>query len=141
MYRYPLLTYISILSVVIPIGAGILRISLVDRGMKVLFFYLLFAFTADVYLMWFVSGRLLEIGLIHLYYLIEYVFIMTIMSLWQESQRIKRLFQVLILLYTLFWIIAKFTFEPLSGLYLGHCWYFADYNYNLCTNNIVCHLR
>ena len=53
MHRYPLLTYISIFSVVIPIGAGILKISSMDRGMKVLFFYLLFAFTADIYLMWF----------------------------------------------------------------------------------------
>jgi hypothetical protein len=29
----------------------------------------------------------------------------------------KRFFQALMLLYLLFWIIAKFTFEPLNGLY------------------------
>jgi hypothetical protein len=42
---------------------------------------------------------------------------MSIVTVWQESHRIKKLFQVLMLLYVIFWIVAKVTFEPLSGLY------------------------
>ena len=57
------------------------------------------------------------LGLVHLYYLIEYIFIMSIIAIWQESHKMKRLFQALMLIYILFWIIAKVTFEPLNGLY------------------------
>ena len=90
MNRYPLLTYIALFSMVIPICAGISKITTVDRGMKILFLFLLFAFTADIYLMWFVKGHQLHLGLLHLYYLVEYVFVMSIVFLWQESKRMKR---------------------------------------------------
>jgi len=103
---------------ILPIIAGVSKITTLDRGMKILFLYLLFAFTADIYLIWFVKGRQLQIGLTHIYYLIEYLFIMNIILVWQESPRIKRLFQALIFLYILFWAIAKVTFEPLNGLYV-----------------------
>jgi hypothetical protein len=118
MNRYPLLTYIALFSTVLPICAGTLKITTVDRGMKILFLYLLFAFTANIYLMWFARGYQLQVGLIHVYYLIEYLFMMSIISVWQESPRMKRFLQALILLYVLFWVIAKVTFEPLNGLYI-----------------------
>ena len=118
MNRYPLIAFVSIFSVSLPIFVGIFKITTVNRGMKILFFYLLFAFTADIYLMWFAKGSQLQIGLIHIYYLIEYLFIMNIILVWQESRRMKRLFFALMLLYVIFWVIAKVTFEPLGGLYV-----------------------
>ena len=117
MNQYPLLTYISIFSSIVPIGAGILKIMRMDRGMKILMYYLIFAIVSDIFLMWFIKGRQLQIGLIHVYYIIEYIFIMSILCIWQESIRTKRLFQALILLYIIFWAIAKVTFEPLNELY------------------------
>jgi hypothetical protein len=118
MNRYPLFAYISLFSTVLPISIGISKITKVDRGMKILFLYLLISLTGNIYLMWFSKGYQVTIGRVHLYYLVEYVFIMSIISLWQESQRLKRFFQALILLYILFWAIAKVTFEPLNGLYI-----------------------
>ena len=85
--------------------------------MKILLYYLIIALATDIFLIWFVSGYQLNMGLVHGYYLIEYVFIISVITVWQESHRMKRFFQALMLLYILFWIIAKFTFEPLSGLY------------------------
>jgi hypothetical protein len=117
MNSYPILMYISIFSSVLPLGVGISRIKILHRGMNILFFYLIFAFVSDVYLTWFVRGYQFTLGLFHAYYLIEYVFIISIIIVWQESQRMKGYFQVLMLLYILFWVVAKFTFEPLSGLY------------------------
>jgi hypothetical protein len=117
MFQYPLLTYISLFSVVLPIGVGITRIRTLQQGMKILFYYLIFAFTADIYLLWFARGYQFTLGLYHVYYLVEFVFIMSIISIWQESHRMKRIFQIVMLLYILFWIIAKCTFEPLTGLY------------------------
>jgi len=117
MNPYPLLTYISIFSSVLPIGIGISKIKILHREMYIILFYLVFAFAVDIYFIWFIRGYQFTLGLHHAYYLVEYVFIISIVTVWQESQRAKRFFQILMLLYTLFWIIAKCTFEPLNGLY------------------------
>jgi hypothetical protein len=74
-------------------------------------------FAADVFLMWFIRGRQLQIGLIHIYYIIENIFIMSILYVWQESNHTKKLFHAFIFLYIVFWAIAKVTFEPLNELY------------------------
>ena len=117
MPHYPFLTYVSISTVIIPIGVGISRIKILHRGMKILLIYLICAFSADIYFLWFARGYQFTLGLHHIYYLVEYIFIMSIITVWQESLKMKTVFQTLILIYILFWIIAKATFEPLNGLY------------------------
>ena len=117
MNHYPLIAYISLFSPILPIGIGISKIMSLYRGMKILFFYLIVAFMADIFLMWSVRGYQFNLGLFHAYYLVEYIFIMSIISVWQESHRMKRIFPTLMFLYILFWVIAKVTFEPLNGLY------------------------
>jgi hypothetical protein len=117
MNQYPFLAYISLFSIIFPIGIGISKILILHRGMKILLYYLLFAFAADIFFTWFVKGYQFTLGLFHAYYLVEFIFIMSIISVWQESHRMKLLFQTLILLFMLFWVIAKFSFEPLNGLY------------------------
>jgi len=117
MNLYPPLTFIALFSTALPLCVGVFKLAKVDRGMKILFLYLVFNLSANIFLMWFVRGHQLHVGLIHVYYLVEYLFIMSIISVWQESQRMKLFFQALIFLYVLFWAIAKVTFEPLSGLY------------------------
>jgi glycosyltransferase involved in cell wall biosynthesis len=117
MNPYPLLTFIALFSTSLPLCVGVFKISRVDRGMKILFLYLVFNFAANIYLMWFARGRQVHIGFTHVYYLVEYLLIMIIMYNWLESRKEKRFFQALILFYILFWTIAKVTFEPLNGLY------------------------
>jgi len=117
MNQYPLLVYIALFSSVLPIGVGISKIKVLHRGTYILLFYLIFAFSADIYFLYFSRGYQFTLGLHHAYYLLEYIFIMSIVTVWQESHRIKKIFQVLMLLYIIFWIVAKVTFEPLSGLY------------------------
>lgn len=117
MNQYPLLVYIALFSSVLPIGVGILKINVLQHGLKILFFFLVFTFVADVYFLRFVKGYQFTLGLHHVYYLVELLFIISIVTVWQESQRMKRIFQTVMFLYILFWIIAKLTFEPLDGLY------------------------
>jgi hypothetical protein len=117
MHRYPLLMYISVFSAVLPIGVGILRKNFSQRGMNILFIYLISAITADIFLTWFVRGYQLALGLFHVYFLLEFVFIISIISVWQETQSTKRIVHTVMSFYVLFWIVAKFTFEPLNGLY------------------------
>jgi hypothetical protein len=117
MNQYPFLAYISLFSSVLPIGVGISKIKILNQGVKILFYYLLVAFVADIYFTWFARGYQVTLGLMHVYYLVENIFIISIISLWQESHRMKRFFQSIVIIYILFWIVAKLTFEPLNGLY------------------------
>jgi hypothetical protein len=85
--------------------------------MKILIVYLIFALSFDIATIWFIRGRGVTLGFFHVYFLVEYMFIMSIIFYWQESHKMKRLFQTLLLFNVLFWFCAKFTFEPLDGLY------------------------
>jgi hypothetical protein len=118
MYQLPPVAYISLFSPILPISIGILKIKETYLGMTILLFYLITALAGDIILMWFIPMKLLRLGLVHAYFIIEYVFIISIISTWQESRRMRRLFQGLIFLFITFWTIAKFTFEPLNGLYI-----------------------
>lgn len=117
MNNYPILAYISLYSPTLPILVGIYRLGSLDRSKIILFSYLLVTFSADIFLMWFVRGHQLDLGLTHAYFLVEYLFIMSIIVVWQESHQMKKFFQTMLFLYTLFWVVAKISFEPLNGLY------------------------
>ena len=117
MERYPILVYISIFSSVLPLLIGIYKLRLVNRGLKILVLFLTIGFIIDIVSIRFITSYQVNLGLVHFYYLIEYTCIMSIIFFWQESLRMKRLFQLLFLLYILFWFCAKCTFEPFNGLY------------------------
>jgi hypothetical protein len=117
MVRYPILAYVAIFSSVLPLLIGVYRLRLASRELKILMFYLTIELTINIVTMWFITGYRINLGLMHFYYLVEYIFIMSIIIYWQESSGMKRLFQILLLLYVLFWFCAKFTFEPINGLY------------------------
>jgi hypothetical protein len=117
MVRYPILAYVALFSSVLPLFIGAYRLRLVSRGLKILVLYLTIGLTIDIITMWFITNYQIHLGFMHFYYLVEYIFIMSIIFSWQESSKIKSLFQTLLLLYVLFWFCAKFTFEPLNGLY------------------------
>jgi hypothetical protein len=117
MNRYPILAYISIVSPVIPIFIGLFRSRSISLEVKILVLYLTFGFIADNLSMWLIRDAGLDLALWHIYIIIEYIFVMTIFIFWQEVQWTKRLFQILLLFYFLFWICAKFTFEPFNGAY------------------------
>jgi hypothetical protein len=117
MNQYPIIMYITLFSTLVPISVGIPRIKILHRGMDILLCYLIFAFVADNSLTWFIKGYQFALALTHVYFLIEFIFIISIITVWQELRRVKIFFLALMLFYILFWIIAKFTFEPTSGLY------------------------
>jgi hypothetical protein len=117
MFHYPILAFVALFSTAIPILAGIYRLGSIDRTMKILILYLIFALSFDIVTIWLIKGYLINLGLMHIYVFIEFLFVMFIVPFWQESQKMKRIFQVIYLLYILFWFCAKFTFEPLNGLY------------------------
>jgi len=117
MTHYPILAYVSIFSSVLPLLIGVYKLRMVSRELKILVTYLIFGLAIDIVSMWFITDPRINLGLMHFYYLVEYIFIMSIIIFWQELSKIKSLFQTLLLCYVLFWFCAKFTFEPLNGLY------------------------
>jgi hypothetical protein len=117
MNKYPLLLYFSLFSSIIPIGAGFSRIKILHSGMKILLLFLTSAFAADYYFIWFARGYQFTLALHHIYYLVEFIFIISIVTVWQESYSMKWMFRALSLFFIIFWIIAKISFEPLTGLY------------------------
>jgi len=117
MVQYPELIYVSIFSTIFPLFAGIYAWRSIGRELRILVLYLAFVLIADVLMMWVIKNYSINLGLMHFYFLIEYIFVVTIIISWQESSRMKRLFQALLLFYVIFWLIAKLTFEPLNGLY------------------------
>jgi len=117
MNQYPIFAYISLFSPIIPIFIGISRMSVINREMKILILFLIIALGIDVISAMFIKDYSVMLDLMHFYIFIEFLFVMYITSFWQESHKMKRMFQTLLLLYVLFWIVAKITFEPLNGLY------------------------
>ncbi len=117
MVHYPTLAYVTLFSSVLPLLIGVYKWKLVSRELKILVLYLTIGLTIDIVTMWFIANPRINLGLMHFYYLVEYIFIISIIVSWQESPKIKSLFQILLLCYVLFWFCAKFTFEPFNGLY------------------------
>ncbi len=117
MVSYPILAYVSLFSPVLPILAGIYWLRVINREMKILLLFLIIALGIDIVSGSFIRDYSIMLGLMHVYILFEFLFVMYIISSWQESPKMKRSFRVLLLLYVLFWLCAKVTFEPLSGVY------------------------
>jgi hypothetical protein len=117
MNHYPIIAYISLGSPVVPILAGIFRLRSISLEIKMLVLYLIIGSIADNLSMWFIRDARLDLGLWHIYIIIEYIFVMVIFISLQEVHRVKRWFQILLVFYILFWFCAKFTFEPISGSY------------------------
>ena len=117
MVSYPILANISIFSSVLPLLIGAFKFRQLSRGLVILISYIAFGLTIDIISMWLITDYGINLALMHFYYLIEYIFIMSIIICWQESPKIKRVFQGVLLVYILFWFCAKITFEPLNGLY------------------------
>jgi len=117
MIHYPLLMYVSIFSLIVPISVGIYRLRVMSREAIVLFSFLAIEFVIDIISIWFIKSYWVDLGLWHIYVLVEYIFLMSIIYFCQETQTMKKLFMAILWFYILFWFCAKFTFEPLNGLY------------------------
>lgn len=115
--HYPILTYISIFSAVLPFAIGIYRWRYESRELRILVTYLFFCLTVDILSMWFIRNYWITLALMHLFFLIECIFILSIIICLQESTKNKKMFAMFLSAYVLFWLIAKLTFEPLNGLY------------------------
>ncbi len=113
----PILYYFAVVSYVLPLPVGMLRYRSLGRELKILFYFLIIGLVTDLISYWEYFGPQSAQWLVHVYIIIEFILLMSIISLWQESKIMNRVFLVLTGLYSVFWIVAKCTFEPINGLY------------------------
>jgi len=114
--QFPLIAYISLFSVLIPIVAGVYKYRVITRKMKILLFLLIIAFATDISVTIFWGSQITP-WLVHIYVLIEACLVLLIISYWQESKRMKIFFKVIIGLFIVVWSCSKFTFETFSGYF------------------------
>jgi hypothetical protein len=85
--------------------------------MKVLLLLLIVGFGTDVLALFVLMGSRWAPWLMHFYIFVQMGITILIISIWQESRKVKNILKVLFGCYIVFWLYAKFTFEPLSGPY------------------------
>jgi hypothetical protein len=117
MVKWPILTFIALYSTLIPIFAGIFRFHVKRGDNSILVLFLFSTFSIDCISYYFIKDYAVNLGLMHLYVFLEFLFPMLIVTIWQESPKTMKIFKYIYMLYILFWIIAKLSFEPISGIY------------------------
>lgn len=112
---YTVIGPIVVVSNLAPLVAAWLRRSVLSRTDRPFLFYLAIYVTSG-----FVQYALAMRGInnwwvIHVTTLGEFVCAGWLYASWEPSRAIARLIRAIVLLYGIFWIVAKLTFEPMSG--------------------------
>lgn len=84
--------------------------------MKILLFLISIGFVTDI-LIWIFWGLRIAPWLVHIYVLIDTCLVLLIILHWQDSQKPKIFFNVVIGIYIIFWSCSSLTFTTFSGLY------------------------
>jgi hypothetical protein len=100
----------------LPIIVGIRYWTAIGKDLKILLFLLLIGFLIDCFTGWRHHDVYLH-ELAYTYILVELFLVMYIIIFWQESLRVKRLLQIIVVLYVIFWTYAGFTFKVFPRLY------------------------
>lgn len=111
----PVSAYIELFSNALPLGAGLARRRSLVRERGVFYAYLAMSLIVELTAFWMALSRIHNLWLLQLYDLAEFVLLMVVFRAWLGSGRLKALMLLAIGLYTLFWIIAKFTIERFSS--------------------------
>jgi hypothetical protein len=115
---FRILAYISSFSLILPISFGLVRIKTQEREGKLLIVLLFLGMAADFISRWWLTSSALNPIPTQVYTLAEFLIVMIILLHWQESKKSALLIKILIFVYTLFWGIAKISFEPIYGTYI-----------------------
>jgi hypothetical protein len=109
---YSIFAYLTFYSTLIPIFAGIIKFKSADQGVKLVIYFLLFGFLIDSFTFWPILGHKIIPFFSHIFVLVEFVIVLFIFSLWQDSREVRMVIRCIMGAFILFWISAKLTFEP-----------------------------
>jgi hypothetical protein len=114
---FPLLAYITFLMPILPIAVGLIRIGKIDKRYRLVTLLLVCGFLGDLFSRWPNQNAGLNPLPTHLFIIIEFVLVLTFVVSWQESKKARIFFIFILASYIVFWLAAKFTFEPFSEPY------------------------
>lgn len=100
-----------------PIAVGVYRWQRCERALKLLLITLVVGFVTDCCTIWKQLDSYSLHLIAHFYVLIEFIAVMLIIYLWQESLHMKKIIKIASIIYITFWIFAKFTFESFDRMY------------------------
>ena len=88
-----------------------------DRELRILLLLLSLGFIIDCFSIWRILSSFSLHLLAHFYSLIEFIVVIYIFILWQDSKKTKKIFQFTGVFFFMIWIYSKLTFVPFTGLF------------------------
>ncbi len=82
--------------------------------MKLIVGFLSLAFVTDLLCLYLAFQNMNNLLVFHIFTLLSYVVLMTAFSIWAGRRRSRRIMQLSIPLFTVWWLVAKLTIEKLS---------------------------
>jgi len=112
--KIPVLFYISMLTEIVTALVGGLRYRTLQRPLRILEWLIIFTIL-EVGLQWALSYfGIHNLWTSHFFTLIEMVFAILMFSSWMKNRRNRMMLSLCLFMFIIFWIVSKFTFEPLS---------------------------
>ena len=112
--KIPVLFYISMLTEIVTALVGGLRYRTLQRPLRILEWLIIFTIL-EVGLQWALSYfGIHNLWTSHFFTLIEMVFVVLLFSSWMKNRRNRMMLSLCLFMFIIFWIVSKFTFEPLS---------------------------
>jgi hypothetical protein len=112
--KIPVLFYISMLTEIVTALVGGLRYRTLPRPLRILEWLIMFAIL-EVGVQWALSYfGIHNLWTSHFFTLIEMVFVVLMFSSWMKNRRNRMMLSLCLFVFIIFWIVSKFTFEPLS---------------------------
>ena len=112
--KFPLLFYIFLL---IQCGVAIVggfRYRSLPRPLRILEWLIILGIV-DSIVQWFLASfRIHNLWTMHFYTLIELIFVFMIYSSWMKQHRSRSVLLLCFTVFTILWIVSKFSFEPFS---------------------------
>jgi hypothetical protein len=112
--KIPVLFYISMLTEIVTALVGGLRYRTLPRPLRILEWLIIFAIL-EVGVQWALSYfGIHNLWTSHFFTLIEMVLVVLMYSSWMKNRRNRMILSLCLFVFIIFWIVSKFTFEPLS---------------------------
>ena len=111
----PPLGYLNLVSNVLPMGVGLIRVRRMKGPIVLFFIFVAFSGATELTSFLLAMRSIHNLWLVDLYHLVEYVLLTIVLTSWRKDGLLRRVERLAILGYGLFWLVAKSTFEPFGG--------------------------
>ncbi len=109
------LSYVSLVSQVLPVGAGLWKRSSLVGELRIFYGYVVANVVIEFASYWMAMHNIHNLWLSHTFVLLEYCLLALVFAGWQRSSRMRTILRWSIPVYAAFWLVAVSTFEKFAG--------------------------